>query len=88
MNKPALPICENKGADQLHNDRTADQSLCFCYVESIIPLLHKLQASSHHLWLYSMFYVWPGLKPEERFSHDAAHLKVYSSELSYRDNAN
>ena len=29
VRKPAFCICENKGADQLHGNRTADQHLCF-----------------------------------------------------------
>ena len=30
-------ICENKGADQLHGNRAADQRLCFRYVDGAIP---------------------------------------------------
>ena len=29
MSKPAFCICENKGADQLRDNRAADQHLCF-----------------------------------------------------------
>ena len=29
MRKPAFCICKNKGADQLHGNRAADQRLCF-----------------------------------------------------------
>ena len=39
MRKPALCICENKDADQLRSNREADQRLCFCYMDSTIPLL-------------------------------------------------
>ena len=32
-------LCENKDADQLCSNCTADQCLCFCYSDSITPLL-------------------------------------------------
>ena len=34
MRKPAFYICENKSADQLHDNRAADQNLCLCYIDS------------------------------------------------------
>ena len=58
MRKPAFCICENKDADQLRGDREADQRLCFCYIDSTIPLLPKSKISS----LYpSSVTVQPGL---------------------------
>ena len=39
-------ICENKDADQLRGNREADQRLCFCYMDSTIPLLPKSEISS------------------------------------------
>ena len=45
MRKPAFCICENKDADQLRGNREADQSLCFRYTDSIIPLLPKSEIS-------------------------------------------
>ena len=45
MRKPAFCICENKDADQLCGDRTADQRLCFRYIDTI-PLLPKSEISS------------------------------------------
>ena len=39
MRKPAFCILENKGADQLRGNHTADHRLCFPYVDSTIPLL-------------------------------------------------
>ena len=41
MRKPAICICENKGADQLRSNCKADQHLCFCYMDSTIPLLSR-----------------------------------------------
>ena len=80
MRKPAFCICENKGADQLCGNRTADQRLCFCYVSSLIPLLPKSKISS---LMPSSVVVQPGLcrtwseTPEDRFSRDAAQISVW-----------
>ena len=41
MRKPDVCICENKDADQLCSNCTADQRLCFRCIDSIIPLLSK-----------------------------------------------
>ena len=58
-------ICENKDANQLPGNRAADQCLCFCYIQSTIPLLQnaKFQVFSHLLWLHSLVCVGPGRKP-------------------------
>ena len=77
MRKPALCICENKITDQMCCDRTADQHLCFRYIDSTIPLLPESEISSLHP--FSMA-VQPGLcgtwseNTKDRFSHDAAHM--------------
>ena len=66
IREPAFCICKNKGADQLCDNPAADQHLCFCYIDSEIPLLLildlKFQASSHLLWLYSPVCVEPDRK--------------------------
>ena len=41
MRKPTFCICENKDADQLRGNREADQRLCFCLINSTVPLLSK-----------------------------------------------
>ena len=46
VRKPAFCICENKDADQLRGNRESDQRLCFCYMDSKIPLLPKSEISS------------------------------------------
>ena len=46
MRKPAFFIYENKAADQLCGNRTADQRLRFSYIDSTIPLLPKYGISS------------------------------------------
>ena len=58
MRKPVFCTCENKNADQLCGDRTADQRLCFRYLDSTNPVLPKSEISS----LYpSSMVVQPGL---------------------------
>ena len=67
VRKPAFCICENKDADQLCSNCTADQRLCFRYMDSTIQSLFylnpKFQVSSHFLCLYSPVCVGPGRKP-------------------------
>ena len=46
MRKPAICICENKEADQLCSNCTADERLCLCYRDSTIPLLLISKVSS------------------------------------------
>ena len=72
MRKPAFSKCENKGEDQLHNYCATDEHLCFCYIDSTIPLLpdQKFQASSHHLRFVSDLV----RNSENRFSRDAAQV--------------
>ena len=41
-----LCICENKGADQLQGNRTADECLCFHYIDITILLLSKSEILS------------------------------------------
>ena len=86
MRNPAFCMCENKGADQLRSNCAADQRLCFCYMDSAIPLLpkYKIQASSHLEWLYSLVCVRPGWKPRRpvfsqqgSFNVDLYKLEVY-----------
>ena len=58
MRKPDFCICENKDADQLRGNREADQRLCFCYIDSTVPLLPKSEISS---LLPSSVAIQPGL---------------------------
>ena len=86
MRKPAFCICENKDADQLRGNREADQRLCFRNTASTIPLLPKPEISS---LLPSSVVVQPGLcglvgNPEDRFSHNEAHISVYRVEPDSR----
>ena len=49
MRKPAFCIRENKDADQLSDNRTADQRFCFRYTDSTILLLPKYKIASLEL---------------------------------------
>ena len=46
MRKPDFCLCENKDADQVCSNCTADQRICFCHSDSTIPLLLKSKISS------------------------------------------
>ena len=46
MEKPTIRIYENKAADQLCSNCTADQGLCFRLRDSAIPLLLIFKVSS------------------------------------------
>ena len=73
MRKADFCICENKDADQFRGNREADQRLCFRYTDSSIPLLPKSEILS--LWP-SAWFVWYLVgNPEDRFSHDEAHIQ-------------
>ena len=78
MSKPAFCICENKGAAQLHSNCAADQCLCFHYIDSTIPLLPKSEISSVLPFCGSTARYVSDLvgNPEDRFSHDVAHLML------------
>ena len=45
MGKPTICLAENKGADQLHGNREADQRFFFRHTDSTIPLLSKSKIS-------------------------------------------
>ena len=68
MRKAAFCICKNKGSDQLHSNCAADQRLCFCLIDSTIPLLPKPLSISSDCTAYFVGHL------EDRFSHDAAHI--------------
>ena len=68
MRKPAFCICENKGADQLHSNRAADQPFCFHYIDSTNALLPKPLA------IFCGFVLYLVGNPEDGFSRDVAHF--------------
>ena len=50
MGEPTICTGENKGADQLRSNCTADQRLCFRHTDSTIPLLLISKVSSLQLY--------------------------------------
>ena len=72
MRKPTICICENKDADQLRSNYTADQRLSFRYTDSTIPLLPKHEFSS--CGFTARFVSDLVRNPEDRFSCDEAHI--------------
>ena len=48
MRKPdfCIYMYENKDADQLRDNREADQRFCFCYTDKTIPLLSESEILS------------------------------------------
>ena len=77
MRKPDFFLSENKGADQLCSNCTADQRLCFRYSDNTIPFLLKIQ-NFKRLALFNdctgRFVSDLVGNPEDRFSRVAAQL--------------
>ena len=87
MRKPDICICENKDANQLHSNHSADQRICISlhrwynsytsYIRNFKPPL------SYLLWLYSSrggFVLDLRLEtPEGRFSLDKAQIEEESN---------
>ena len=69
VRKPAFCICENKDADQLSDDREADQHLYFCYIDStsLYFLNPKFQASRRFCDCTARFVSDLVGNPEDRF---------------------
>ena len=82
MRKPEVCICENKDADQLRGNREADQHLCFRYTDSTIPLL-SISKILKPLAIFCGCTAWFVCdlveNPEDRFSHNEAHLTISES---------
>ena len=76
IKKPDFCICENKDTDQLRCNRTADQRLCFHYIDSPIPLLPKSEISNF-LAIFcgcaARFVSDLVGNPENKFFHDLVH---------------
>ena len=74
-------LCENKDADQLCSNCTADQRLCFHNTLSTIPPLLNFKIPAfvcdYTGWLVS------GLveNPKDRFSRDLAHIMFHTTQL-------
>ena len=75
MRKPDFCICENKRADQLCSNCTADQRLCIRYSDSTTHLLLIAKISRIFDCTCRFVSYLVGM-PEDRFSRVAAHLEV------------
>ena len=71
IRKPALRICKNKGAYQLHCNRAAYQRLCSRNIDSTIPLHFK--PLSIICGCAAQFVPGSPENLDNRFSHDLAH---------------
>ena len=70
-------MCEIKATDRLCGDHTADQRLCFHYIDSAIFLLPYYKISSLLVLIYgctAQFVLNLVRNPEDRFSCNEAHL--------------
>ena len=79
MRKPAFCKCENNDADQLRGNREADQRLCFRYIDSTMPLLSKseiLKFLVNFCGSTARFVSALVGNPEDRFSHNEAHIII------------
>ena len=83
MRKQDFYLCENKGADQLCSNCTADQHLCFCYTDSTIPplLIPKFLDSSFLLWMYKP--VWLEIPGPVFSRHGSFDSLVFGKKLKY-----
>ena len=92
MRKLDICICENKDADQLRGNREADQRLCFRYTDNTIPLLPKSEFSSQQaIFCGCTARFVPDLvgNPEDRFSHNEAHIvPTHKFQISRQQTAN
>ena len=74
MRKPVFCTCETKTSGY----READQRLCFSYTDSTIPLVPKFQ-NFKPLAIFcdciARFVSHLVGNPEDRFSHNEAHMK-------------
>ena len=79
-NRP-FAYAQNKDADQLRGDREADQRLCLCYTDSIIPLqMYFLNPNFKPLGIFcdctAPFVSDLVGNPEDRFSQNEAHFSL------------
>ena len=93
MRKSANCLCQNKSADQLPSDRTADMAFVFAIlIEQPLYFLNlKYQVSYHFLWLYSLaaWFVSDLVEnTEDRFCRVKAHIIIFSPERADPDQTN
>ena len=74
MRKPAFFICENKDADQLRVNRTADQRLCFCRID-IVQYLYFLNLNTKFLASSYLLCVRPSQEPRRQVSQHGSYYR-------------
>ena len=76
MRKPDFCLCEDKGADQLCSNCTADQRLCFRYTDSTFPhlLIPKVSSLAFFCGCSGRFVSDLVGNPEDSFSRVTAHI--------------
>ena len=75
MRKSAFCICENKGANQLSSNHATDQYLCFCYIDSTIPLHSKFKPLTIFYVCTAWFVLQLFGNAKDRFSCGAAPIR-------------
>ena len=84
MRKPAFCICENKGADQLHDNCTADLNAFIFATQEYNPSTSEIQNFKPLVIFFgceARFVSDLIRNPEDRFSHDAAQIVMNLSTL-------
>ena len=76
MRKPTFCICENKDADQLRGNREADQRLCFRHPST--SQIRNFKPLAIFCGCTVRFVSDLVKKPEDRFSHNEAHMSCAS----------
>ena len=76
MRKTDFCIYKNKGTDQLPGNSTADQRLCFRYIDSTISLLPKSKIKPLAIFCGHTARLVSDLvkNPKDRFSRDDSHI--------------
>ena len=77
---PAFCICENKGADQLCSNCTADQRLCFCYIDSTTPstsYIRNFKPLAFFCSCTACFVSGLVRNPEDLFSQNKAQISTH-----------
>ena len=67
-------ICENKAADQLYSNCTADQCLCFRHTDPSSTFIHNFKLLSFFCDCSGLFVSGLIRNPEDCLSHVVAHM--------------
>ena len=77
MRKPVYAICEQQRHRSAYTSAQSHQHLCFCCLDSIIPLVSISKISSLYIASVAveadLSVIWSEI-PEDRFSHDVSQV--------------